>query len=741
MKPSSIVQFRDEKLDSSHVDKIKILTVDDDEDFQKSMSFALSNMQVLGRDIEVVQAYSYAQAAKLLSEENDYVIALVDVIMETNDAGLRLVKAARDILGNSEIRIVLVTGQPGVTPMHSVMQDYDIDDYWSKAELNTDRLKTLLTSNTRSYQQIQQIARAKRGLQLIAESSGVLYASRSLEELSSMMLTELAKLLDVSAEGLVCVKSCDASETTHGPEFEVISATGGYIETQGKRLSEFPSEPIRERLQRCLTERRSLFLPDSSCLFFYDQHTDMDYAVYLGTNRPLDTTETELLRVFSTNVYGGLINVALVSKLDRLAYQDSLLKIPNSNALLRVLEHTLEYADRRKDFNLLLIDIDNFSQVNAVLGPEHGDMMLRQVTQRLREAFDSNVLVARLKDDKFALLGVNTVVSRDAVLDIFNNSDKGEIQQAAINISTVTFPLKRASTSAQDVLTRAGIALKNAKKSGIRQHIIYSSTGEVAEKNKFTMLNELQAAIEKGKVSIALQPQFDLKTGRINGVESLARWQRDNGSWVSPAEFIPLAEASGIIHSLSRNITRLSFQAAKRLRDRGWRDICVGVNLSALQLEDRNILDYMSLELDKAGVDPKQIELEITETVAMQNFERIVTVLNRLREQGFRIAIDDFGTGFSSLTYLNILPVDRLKIDKLFIDNVVADGGASVISETIIHLGKKFGMNVIAEGVESEPQLQWLQQHGCDEVQGYLVARPMPLVDLLQWLNINQRTS
>jgi diguanylate cyclase (GGDEF)-like protein len=735
MEPSTVIKFRNEASTSSSHGRLKVLAVDDDKDFQTSMHFALSNMQILGRDLEIIQAYNYAQAAKLLAEHNDFAIALVDVIMDTNDAGLRLVKATRDVLGNSEIRIILITGQPGVAPMHTVMQDYDIDDYWSKAELNTDRLKTLLTSNTRSYQQIQQIARAKRGLQLIAESSGALYTSKNLEELSIMMLTELAKLLDVSADGLVCVKSCEHSENKQVPEYEIISATGSFIKAQRTRLSDFPSDPIRKKLYQCLTERHSLFLPNCSCLFFYDQHTDTDYAVYLATNRPLDTTETELLRVFSTHVYGGLINVALISQLDRLAFEDTLLKIPNSNTLLRVLDRSLEYTNRRQNTNLLLLDIDNFSQVNAVLGPDHGDMMLRDVTQRLRKGFDASVLIARIKDDKFALVGLNTAVHKDAVLKVLDTSKDGEPDQAVINVSTVTFPLKRASTSAQDVLTRAGIALKNAKKCGIRQHVIYSSYGEVAEKNKFTMLNELQLAIKKGTISIALQPQFDVKTGRISGVETLARWQRDNGSWVPPDEFITLAEASGIIHPLSKKITHLSCQAAKTLRENGWGDIRVGINLSAIQLEDHNTFDFLASELAEAGVDPQQIELEITETVAMQSFERIVSVLNRMREKGYRIAIDDFGTGFSSLTYLNILPVDRLKIDKIFIDHVADDRGSSVISEAIINLADKFGMNVIAEGVESEVQLQWLKQHGCNEIQGFLIARPMPLTQLLQWLD------
>ena len=735
MPSSPLIDFRNEDavLDTSR--HLKILTVDDDKDFQQSMQFALSTMRIPGMDIEVVQAFSCSEAARLLTHDNDFAIALVDVIMETDDAGLRLVKAVRDVLGNSEIRIILVTGQPGMTPMNAVMQDYDIDDYWTKTDLVTERLTALITANARSYNNIRQIARAKRGLQLIAESSGALYASRNMEELSSMMLAELARLFDVPADGLVCARRKTPTELTQDVEYTIISANGLFSAANGQQLADFSDKAIQQKLYECLEKKETILFGDSTCLYFSDNYADADYAVYLATSRNLDATEAELLRVFSINVHGGLINVSLVSELDRLAYEDAMLKIPNSNILLKALNRILDRPDRQQEFNLLILDIDKFSQINTVLGVEQGDAMLHTVARRLRDGLDKSVLTARLKDDKFALLGTQKLLDKNRVLAALDRDLDHKHDSIAINVSTVTFPLALASGSPQDILTRARSALKNAKLRGIKQHVVYSGDSESDDQAKFTLLTDLQKALARGEISIALQPQWNVATNQITGVESLARWRRADGSWVPPDVFIPIAEASGLISTLSRQTNALSFFAAKTLADRGYGHVRVSINLSVSQLENADMLEALQSDLADSRIAPDQVELEITETVTMQHFERVVPVLESFRSQGFRIAIDDFGTGFSSLTYLHLLPADRLKIDKSFVDHVAEDAESALVTEMVIALGKKFGMNVIAEGVETETQLAWLRANGCVDIQGYVKAQPMPLEALLKWLN------
>lgn len=735
------VFFLDEKPSPQHLENqktVKILAVDDDANFQRSTAFALFTLTVLGCKIELTQAFSYAEACQVLAKENDFAIALVDVVMETEDAGLRLVRGIREVLGNEKIRIILLTGQPGMAPIFDVMRNYDINDYWTKSELSADRLQTILTTNLRSYQQISSIANAKRGLQLIAESSGALYTSRNIKELSGKMLRQLSQLLNLPHGGIVCVKST-GELTEQGISHQIIAASGEFEPYFGYALQQLEQQHIRAQLELCLSRRQSRIENDFTCLFFPDELAGADYSVYLATGRPLDITETELIRVFSMNICGGLHSVSLMSQLDKIAFEDPLVKIPNLNVLIRTLEGVLA-EDIREKFNLLIIDIDKFSDFNRVFGSPQGNEMLKHVASCLREHFDACVLVARLKDDKFAVLGPKTLVTADIISRLFIQPYQQGKSKITVNISTVTLPLELADGTAVDAITQVNMALKTAKKLGIRQHVTYQQANDDNVAYHFELLQALQHSITCNDIHIALQPQVCIKTGEVVGVEALARWTLPNGQNVPPLDFIPIAEATGLITQLGEQLFVQSCQALCALNEAGYTNLCMGVNLSAMQFEQENIVDILKQHIADANMPPGQIEVEVTESIAMQNFETIRKQLNDLRSIDIRVAIDDFGTGFSSLAYLSKLTFDRIKIDKSFIDNVTSDDGAAAIVDSIILLGQRFHMNVIAEGVETKEQAKWLSDRGCHDAQGYFYAKPMPLPELLTWLKNYQKT-
>ncbi|MFB2643288.1 EAL domain-containing protein [Shewanella bicestrii] len=710
---------------------VKILTVDDDINFQRSTAFALSTLTILGAKIELTQAFSYAEACQMVANEDDFAIALVDVVMETEDAGLRLVRGIREVLGNEKIRIILLTGQPGMAPVFNVMRDYDINDYWTKSELSADRLQTILTTNLRSYQQISNIANAKRGLQLIAESSGALYTSRNIKELSSKMLQQLAILLNLPSGGIVCVKAInDLHEFGH--MHQIIGASGEFESYYGKALQQLEQQHIRIQLELCLSSKHSRIESQYTCLFFPGELAGNDYAVYLATGRLLDATETELIRVFSMNICGGLHSVSLMSQLDKIAFEDPLLKIPNRNVLIRTLDGILK-EDIRDKFNLLLIDIDKFSDFNHVFGSEHGNNMLKHVANSLKDQFDASVLVSRLKDDKFAILGPKHLVSATLIEQLFVAPYQQGTSCITVNISTVTLPLELAEGDAVAAITQLNMALKKAKSLGIRQHVTYQpSKDDVA--THFELLQALQLGITQGDIHIALQPQVSLQTGEVVGVEALARWTLPNGDSVPPLRFIPIAEATGLITKLGKQLFVQSCQAMHALTEAGYPNLRIGVNLSAMQFEQEQIVNQLNADIQAAQIASDQIEIEVTESIAMQNFEVINKQLKALRNMNINVAIDDFGTGFSSLAYLSKLTFDRIKIDKSFIDNVTTDDGAAAIVDSIILLGERFKMNVIAEGVETLEQARWLKHRGCHDAQGYFYAKPMPLKELLIWL-------
>lgn len=729
----SVVFSDDEPMADSAHPAWRVLTVDDDPDFQRATAFAIREMEILGRHVEVQQAFSNREAAMLLAEQQDFALILLDVVMETEDAGLRLVKTLREVIGNAEIRIVLLTGEPGMAPVQSVMRDYDINDYWSKSELSAERLHTVLTAGLRSYSQLKATTRARRGLQMIVESSNALFCSKNTRELSAKILSEIASLLDLQAEGIVCVKAHDASPGEL-PDAFVISASGRFYGSIDGNLNDLGDETVASALRCSLQKQATLRFDDCTVLFFPRFQAGADYACYVATERTLDDTELELLEVFSASISRGLYNVALFSRLEEMAYQDDLLKIPNRNALIRMLDMTLS-SPNKDDRVLVLLDIDNFSGANTAFGTGYGDFILGLVANRLRDAFDANVLIARVRDDLFAVLGPEEQVRAEGIVALFRRPNRPYELGQVHSLSSVTLYLRDFEDTASVALQDARLTLKQAKQLGHDQHVVHDRRLQSAHAESFRLLLALRDAVASDLISIELQPQVDLRNGVVTGVEALARWYHPDGKATPPLAFIPLAEATGYILPLGDLLMRLALQAARRLDEAGFGHIRVAINVSASQLLQRDFIERFTLHLEAAGVSAAQVELEITESVAMRSFEQVCEQLLALRAMGVKVAIDDFGTGFSSLSYLRQLPADRLKIDRSFVEELRAEDDGQAIAEAIIQIARRVGMTVIAEGVETQQQAAWLQRHDCLEAQGYLYAKPMPLERLLSWLD------
>ncbi|MES2820099.1 MAG: EAL domain-containing protein [Pseudomonadota bacterium] len=710
----------------------RILAVDDDPDFQRATAFALSGLEVLGAPIELLQAFSFREAAMLLARQSDIAVILLDVVMETDDAGLRLVKTLREVIGNAEVRVVLLTGEPGRVPVQEVMRDYDINDYWSKSELSAERLLTVLTAGVRGYAQLKAVVRARRGLQMIVESSNALFSSRNTRELSSKILSEIATLLQVQAEGIVCVR-VEAGEGSQAPQVRIISASGRFFRAIDGNLDSLEQPAVEEALRRCLQEQQTLRLANCTVLFFPCFQAGADYACYVATERPLDDTELELLKVFSASISRGLYNVALFSRLEEMAYQDELLKIPNRNALIRLLDLVL-LSDAKAEQVLVLVDIDNFSGANMAFGTGYGDYILGLMAQRLRAAFEPNVMVARIRDDLFGVLGPQAQVTAAGIVGLFRRSQRPFELGQVHSLSSVTLPLAQFTQSASAALQEARLALKQAKHQGQDQHVVHDPLLQGVHAEAYRLLLALRDAITAGRIGIELQPQIDLRTRRVTGVEALARWRQEDGRMVPPLTFIALAEQTGYILPLGDLLLRLSLEAAAQLAAAGHGQIRVAINVSAPQLLQTDFVERFRQHLEAAGVAAEQIEVEITESVAMRSFETVCEQLLALREMGVTVAIDDFGTGFSSLSYLRYLPADRLKIDRSFIMEIGEVAEQQLIADAVIQIAARLGLQVIAEGVETQVQADWVLQHGCVEAQGYLFAKSMPCAELLTWL-------
>jgi EAL domain-containing protein (putative c-di-GMP-specific phosphodiesterase class I)/PleD family two-component response regulator len=714
-----------------NVYKPTILLVDDDADFQRSLKLALGNFAFHDAPVRILAVGSAAAAAKLLAETGDVSVIILDVVMETDDAGLRLVRSVREILGNAEVRIVLVTGQPGMAPMSKTLSSLDISDYWLKTDLTIERLHGVLTSNLRTWEQIRALGQARKGLQTIVEASNCLTRARNLPDFSQRVMLELARLLGVEAEGLVCVM--DDGGLRDPLSARVVGAAGGLAHTISRELRELDEGAIRDALVQALTLHGNVEDAASQVLFFEGPEHGPHAATYIATGRPLDGTERELLRVFASNINSGLINVSLNSRLDRIAYEDRLLSMPNANALVRALAPVLDQPVPRERA-LLFIELNQYSDSCLSLGMEQGDLMLQKMAARLRAVFPPPSMVARLHGDTFAILGHSAVLQQDRIDQLETLDLDNPAHPSFISVRAARLDLDKYSGSARSAMAVGALLLRRGQAYGNPEVPEYQPQVERDMNRRFTQSRELYRALHSNEISIELQPQIDLHTGRILGAEALARWTRQDGTRVPPNDFIPLAEANGLIIPLGNQVLHLACQALQRLATAGFPNISVAVNVSPLQLARRTFMQEITEIAAEYGVRPEMLELEITETAAMGDYEAIGKLLRRLRDAGFPIAIDDFGTGYSSLAHLRSMPITTLKVDRHFVQEIGVTPKPYLIADMIISLGRRLNMQVLAEGVESEQQAIWLREHECSQAQGFLYARPEPFDAFLRRL-------
>ena len=433
------------------------------------------------------------------------------------------------------------------------------------------------------------------------------------------------------------------------------------------------------------------------------------------------------------------VRSAAEDKIHKLAFYDQLTGLPNRTLFSQKLTE-MAFAKGEKTakrFAVVTLDLDHFKDINDSMGHNVGDAILRGVGKRLRASLPENAVVARAGEDEFAITvplstGINT--SRDiaekvsSIIRAEPFKVYNENFQVRTSIGVATYPDD--GTDPNIVLKNADIALNRAKEEGRDRISEYSEDFDRAVQLRFQLLRDLRDALDKDELTVFFQPQFNLKTGDIIGAEALIRWWKKDGSkeggqYISPAEFIPIAEQSGLIVPIGEWVMKESCKRAKEWHEKG-KDIRIAVNVSGAQFFQSDLVKHTEEVLKETGVEPHLLELEVTESVFMDDIGVAVNTLKQLHELGVELAIDDFGTGYSSLSYLRQFSIDRLKIDQSFIRNALTNTDDAAIARTIINLGHSLNLQVIAEGVETYDHEQFLLDEGCDEVQGFRYSKPVP---------------
>ncbi|MBI2508742.1 MAG: EAL domain-containing protein, partial [Betaproteobacteria bacterium] len=461
-------------------------------------------------------------------------------------------------------------------------------------------------------------------------------------------------------------------------------------------------------------------------------------------SRPPDEVLVQSTRSIGSQIGQFMARRQAEERVRHLAHYDELTGLPNRSMFNQRLSHALAQARRHeKPLAILFIDLDRFKNINDTLGHEAGDRVLKDVADRLRGCLRESDTVGRLGGDEFVVLieglpqtvdvaavaqKILTAVAEPFILD----SQEFHIT-ASIGIST--YPDD--SEDMQTLLKNADISMYRAKEQGKNNYQFYSAQINVHSLERLALESGLRRALERNEFLLHYQPRLDIGSGRITGVEALVRWQQPAKELVPPAQFIPLAEETGLIVPIGEWVLKTACARSKSWQGKGLPPLRIAVNLSARQFAHENLLQDVARVLNETGLDPTALEFEITESMVMHNPEHAVKLLNSLKAMGIHLSIDDFGTGYSSLNYLKRFPIDSVKIDRSFIQDLPGDSDDAAITRAIIAMAHSLRLKVVAEGVETEEQLGFLRDYDCDEVQGYYFSRPLPEAELVHLLRNN----
>jgi diguanylate cyclase (GGDEF)-like protein len=429
-------------------------------------------------------------------------------------------------------------------------------------------------------------------------------------------------------------------------------------------------------------------------------------------------------------------------KIQYLATHDALTGLPNRLMFNQLLNHAIQAARRyQRQFAVLFIDLDRFKTINDTLGHEAGDQLLQEIGARLKQTLRASDVVARLEvdegvvarlgGDEFVILieevndlsQLKTVSHRILSAVIKPMIIMGEECRITASIGISIFP--KDAEDEQSLMKNADIAMYFAKEEGKNNFQFYSMDIQSKLLEHLSIETNLRYALERNELSLHYQAKVNFKTNVITGVEALLRWQNPSLGSVTPTQFIPVAEETGLIISIGKWVMKTACAQNVAWQKQGLPVVCMAVNLSLRQLTDENLIDDIRTALNDSGMAPNLLELEITESMVMHNPARMIAVLAKIKSLGVRLAIDDFGTGYSSLAQIKHFPVDTLKVDRSFIRNIPQDAEDKAITEAIIAMGKTLSLTVVAEGVETLEQMNFLKEHACDEMQGYYFSKPI----------------
>lgn len=709
--------------------------IDDEPQVHDVTRLALRGTTIYGQPIELVSAYSAKEGEELIKNTPDMALVLLDVVMETDHAGLDLVDRIRNELGNKLLQIILRTGQAGYAPEEEVIIRYEINSYKTKSELTRGKLFTAIATGLRSYQQLKVIEQSRNGLRAVIDSSATLMRERSVFEFSQGVLNQIDALFDLSAESLFCVSQRPVrgpSSIASGKDgYFVVAANDKYQKYFGQNIESLCEElPIAEHVMQCLKDKENKFADDHTMLYL-STPSGWEGVITAENSSNLQSADQEILQIFCMNVALGLENAKFFTYLNKAAYNDELTDLFNRSGLID--EGQLYVKQHNTDCAIFILDIDYFHHVVTSMGYEFGSAILQKMAIQITTIFGDDTVISRLHSDVFAVLTSNTTIAANEVA--LRCSRPLMVKDQSIRMGMTVGQSSVNCNQEIDIeksLKQAELALNVAKEKKRGAGETFNESYEIESRNSMALLSDLRLGLDNKELFLHLQPKVNAFSKEVIGFEALIRWNHPKKGLIPPGVFIPAVEKSGMNYEFDLYVAK---QLCEILIANPHVNVPISFNVSAGSFNHESFVYELTQVFEQSKVSFDRVEVEVTEN-AIINSENAISRLHELKESGFHICLDDFGAGFSSLSYLLRLPVTTIKIDRAFVADIATNSQSLTLTEGIVSIIRNLNKHIVVEGVEDEQQLEIVKKLGVDNIQGFYFYKPLPLEDALALLEV-----
>lgn len=718
----------------------KVLVVDQDARVHVKAQMAVAGLGVLGHGVQVEHATSVEAALAILAQQDDIAVVLADTGSGFGQIGPKLARRIRQA-GNADVQIVLRTSGTSVPPT-AVFERCDIAAYVTRDEIGEPRFVIVLSAAIRAYQKIREAAAGTGRFDLLAAAGDALAAQADVFSLARAALAQAANILGRAADGFAYAETPHPSGV--GRQAGVVGATGRFDAIYLRGLDRLDGDMALNRLNAVMRESEGLAHADGVAVLRIDGPHSARLLIYVEHGGELDPTEQALLRNYAADLGGHFRAVCETMKWQSTAFVDGETGIANADYLRNRIDALA--ADHGGDCRLALVRLLNFNAIVETFGYTLALRLLAAVVGRLRAVCSAAAVIARFHDDTFGVLDRTDDLDPQAIVGAFD--DGFTIDDRKLQVTPVVgyVDLWELVGGADTVIPAAVAALTEAGRMGpsatagverAGTAVAFAPALLTAIGDRGRMVADLNRALEADALSAVLQPKVTLADGSVAGSEVLARWLHED-DFIAPDVFVPIAEAAGLLPHLTRSVLRQIGRYKTTRRQAGRAPSRFAINLSAAELRGPGMPHRLLDDIVDAGMAPADVEIEVSESVLLDDAVRIMRVLSGLKAAGCAVALDNFGAGQSSLIHLEELKPDRLKIDRRFVEPLNVDNARSSVAALIVELGRHLSIPVLAAGVETAAHHVLLRLLGCDGGQGYLYARPMPAPEFDQWCEQRQ---